>query len=192
MNKSLISIKAITLSAMFVAIGVVLSFFRIPLSTFTEITLTGLPLAAGACMLGPWIGFIIGALIDIVGYILAPKGAFFPGFTISSGLMGVIYGLLLYRNWWDKREGKNSILRNKSKGLAIRIVIAHFVKTLAISLCLNCFWLSVFYGMPFKAVFATSLPKELINFPIECFLIYLLLCPINGYQSFMRKQRDIE
>ena len=41
-----------------------------------------------------------------------------------------------------------------------------------ISLLLNCFWLSVFYGMTFKVVFLASVPKEVINFPIEVFLIY--------------------
>ena len=47
MKKRMFNIKTMTLGAMFVAAGVVLSFIRIPLSAVTEITLTGLPIAAG-------------------------------------------------------------------------------------------------------------------------------------------------
>ena len=158
---------------MLVAIGVVLSFLRIPLSTITEVTLTGLPIAVGGYLFGPVIGFIIGALIDVCGFLIKPMGPFFPGFTLSTGLIGMIYGLLLYRKWWEKSQD--------NKGLAIRIVFAHLVKTVLISLLLNCFWLSVFYGMPFKAVFFGSIPKEAINFPIEVFLIYSILRVLRSY-----------
>ncbi len=151
----------LTVSAMLVALGVVFSFLRVPLSALTEITFTGLPIAAGGYLFGPRIGFLIGALIDLCGYFIKPMGLFFPGFTISAGLIGMIYGFFLYR----KRE----------KGLAGRVLLAHFLKTALISLLLNCFWLSAFYGMSFRAVFLASIPKEALNFPIEAGLIFLLL-----------------
>ena len=47
------SSQVITVSAMLIALGVILSFLRIPLSTVTEITLTGLPIAVGGYMFGP-------------------------------------------------------------------------------------------------------------------------------------------
>ena len=52
---------------------------------------------------------------------------------------------------------------------------AHLIKTVFISLLLNCFWLSLFYGMNFSAVFIASVPKEAINFPIEVFLIWSII-----------------
>ena len=175
MKKSLMSVQTITLCAMFVAIGVVLSFIRIPLSTVTEITLTGLPIAAAAYLFGPGIGFVTGVLIDVCGFIAMPRGAFFPGFTISTGMIGLIYGLLLYRKWW-KGNGRNTgFWQDRKKGLAVRVVLAHLIKTAAISLSLNCLWLSIFYGMDFAVVFLASLPKELINFPIEVILIYSMI-----------------
>ena len=72
------SSQVITICAMLIALGVILSFLRIPLSAVTEITLTGLPIAVGGYMLGPWIGFLIGALIDICGFLLLRRGHFFP------------------------------------------------------------------------------------------------------------------
>ena len=172
MNTSKIHISILTASAFLIALGVALSFFRIPLSAVTEITLTGLPIAAGGYLFGPWIGMIIGALIDLCGFFIAPNGAFFPGFTISMALMGMIYGMFLYRKNWDNEARPKSLLGAGAKGLALRTVLSHLLKTVFISLLLNCFWLSVFYGMDFSAVFLASIPKEAINFPIEAFLIY--------------------
>ena len=172
MNTSKMSLRLLTTSSILIALGVVLSFFRIPLSTVTEITLTGLPIAAGGYLFGPWIGMLIGALIDVCGFFVAPKGPFFPGFTISTALIGMIYGLFLYTEWWDTNDSRQGALRAGAKGLVLRIVVAHLLKTVLISLLLNCFWLSVFYGMAFKVVFLASVPKEVINFPIEVFLIY--------------------
>ncbi len=172
MSSSKIKIRVLTTSSVLIALGVVLSFLRIPISTVTEITLTGLPIAAGGYLFGPWIGMLIGALIDVCGFLVAPKGPFFPGFTISSALVGMIYGLFLYTKWWDAKDGRQGLLRAGKKGLVLRIIAAHLLKTVFISLLLNCFWLSAFYGMTFKVVFLASVPKEAINFPIEVFLIY--------------------
>ena len=172
MKSSKMNLRLLTTSSILVALGVVLSFFRIPISAVTEITLTGLPIAAGGYLFGPWIGMLIGALIDVCGFFIAPKGPFFPGFTISTALIGMIYGLFLYREWWDKNIRQQGLLYAGTKGLALRIIVAHLLKTVFISLLLNCFWLSVFYGMTFKVVFLASVPKEGINFPIEVFLIY--------------------
>lgn len=172
MRTSKMSLRLLTTSSILIALGVVLSFFRIPLSTVTEITLTGLPIAAGGYLFGPWIGMLIGALIDVCGFFVAPKGPFFPGFTISTALIGMMYGLFLYTKWWDTNDSRQGVLRAGAKGLVLRIVVAHLLKTVLISLLLNCFWLSVFYGMTFKVVFLASVPKEVINFPIEVFLIY--------------------
>lgn len=174
------SSQVITVSAMLIALGVILSFLRIPLSTVTEITLTGLPIAVGGYMFGPWIGFLIGALIDICGYFASPRGAFFPGFTISTALTGMIYGLLLYRRWWDDQAGGRGFAVG-SKKLLVRIAAAHLLKTVFISLMLNCFWLSIFYGMDFSAVFLASVPKEAINFPIEVFLIFSIIRVLRSF-----------
>ena len=189
MKNSSVSAQTITMSGMLIALGVILSFIRLPISVVTEITFTGLPIAAGGYLFGPWIGFVIGALIDVCGFFAAPKGMYFPGFTVSAGLVGMIYGLLLWRRWWQKKDGRNSLLRNGNKGLAVRAAAAHFLKTALISLCLNCLWLSMFFGMDFKAVVIASLPKELINFPVEVFLI---ICVIRLFMRIYPEEETLQ
>jgi len=72
-----------------------------------------------------------------------------------------------------------SLFHAGAKGLALRVAFSHLLKTVFISLLLNCFWLSVFYGMTFKVVFLASIPKEAINYPIEVFLIYSVVQILN-------------
>ena len=71
------------------------------------------------------------------------------------------------------RRCSHPLLRDGTKGLVIRILIAKLLKTILISLLLSCFWLSMYYGMDFRVVFFGSLPKEAINYPIESCLIYI-------------------
>ena len=176
------NIKTLTYSAMLAAIGTALSFFRIPLTNITEITLTGLPIAVGGYFFGPAAGALIGGLIDLLGLFIRPAGPFFPGFTISAALVGAIYGLFLWKKRWGT-EGEKSILYKGKPGLLIRIAAAHLTKTLLISLLLNCMWLSIFYGMPFAAVFTGTLAKELINFPFEVALIFFLLRSLSRLKT---------
>lgn len=51
------------------------------------------PFIAGV-FLGPVAGFSVGVIGDVIGCILAPKGAFMPTLTLSCGLMGVLPWLI--------------------------------------------------------------------------------------------------
>lgn len=54
-----------------------------------------IPLIMAGMMFGPVIGGITGVVADIVGYMINPMGGtFFPGFTVSAALYGVMAGLL--------------------------------------------------------------------------------------------------
>ena len=54
-----------------------------------------IPLIMAGMMFGPVVGGITGVVADIVGYMINPMGGtFFPGFTLTAALYGVISGLL--------------------------------------------------------------------------------------------------
>lgn len=87
-------------------------------------------------------GMVVGGLGDLIGAILFPKGAYFPGFTLSAVLVGAIYGACLKKN-------------RSFPSIALAAILS---QTLS-SLLLNSLWVSVLYGTPFKAVFTTRLPQ---------------------------------
>lgn len=150
------SIRVIVLAGLFTAIAVVLGGFKIPITNLVEIRFQSIPVKLAGALLGPYLGGIVGALTDILAYLVKPTGPFFPGFTLSSLATGVIFAFFLH--------GKKFALP--------RVIAAEAVITGAIGLCLNSFWLSLLYKTPFLVSVISRAPKELIMLPINIALVY--------------------
>lgn len=89
--------QRLAVSALLTAADVVLTRL---LAINTPVMKIGLGFAAVAlCALlyGPWWAAATGALGDLLGALLFPTGAYFPGFTLTAALTGVIFGLCLYK-----------------------------------------------------------------------------------------------
>ena len=148
------AILRLTISAMLLALSVILGFFKIPLSQFSEIRLQFLPVAAEGIIFGPLYGGILGGLSDILCYLVRPTGAFFPGFTISAIVQGMIYGIILHKN----------------RSLKF-ILLALALDTTIVSLILNPVWLMMLYGNSFVVVFSARILKVIIMFPVNALLL---------------------
>ena len=92
MNKT----KKILLSALFLASTIILGrilSIRTPLLT---IGFSFVPIMLSAIILGWKHSTFIATMSDIIGALLFPTGSYFFGFTITSFLTGLTYGLLLH------------------------------------------------------------------------------------------------
>ena len=163
-------LRVLTTAAMLAAIAVVLGFFKIPISNLIELRFQSFPIAISGALFGPAVGAIVGIITDVGGYIVKPTGAFFPGFTISSAITGIIFGLLLK-------------VRSEKLALLGRIALAMTVNMVVTGLLLNTLWLSMLYGNPFNVVFIARLPKELIMLPINIMILYAVLVPVRSAAS---------
>ncbi len=157
----------LTVSAMLLALSVILGFFKIPLTQTSEIRLQFLPVAIEGVLFGPLYGGILGGLSDILCFIVRPTGAFFPGFTVSAILQGVIYGVVLRRSQ-----------------TVPRIIAAQTIDCILVSLILNPIWLMLLYGNAFIPIFVGRLPKVLIMFPVNVILLSLV---IGTSRRFIRR-----
>lgn len=157
------AIQRLTISAMMLALSVILGIFKIPLSQLSEIRLQFLPVAADGILFGPLYGGIVGGLSDILCYLVRPTGAFFPGFTVSSVIQGAIYGFVL-RN--------NKSMRNMLIALALDTVI--------VSLILTPIWLMMLYGNSFEVIFSARIVKVLIMLPINAALLTAVIKLIDS------------
>ena len=96
------SIYALAAIAMLLALRIVLGFFANSTLPFfgnnVKLSAAFLPIAVTGVMFGPIPAAIVGALGDILSFIIAPTGAYFPGFTINGFITGFIYGMFLYKN----------------------------------------------------------------------------------------------
>lgn len=158
------SIYSIAVIAMLLALRVVLGFFANATLPFfgnsVKLSAGFLPIAVTATMFGPFPAALVGALGDIVSFMIAPTGMYFPGFTINGFLTGLIYGLLFYKN--------NASLKN--------VIIAWFINALTVETFINAYWLYMLYsggtGKTYMAYLITRFISEAIKCVPEIFLIF--------------------
>lgn len=90
--------RILVFGSLLIAISAILKILfevYIPLGGFPSlrINLNSIPIILSGLILGPIPGFIVGVLSDLICYIIKPNGPLFLGFTLSSGLTGLIPGV---------------------------------------------------------------------------------------------------
>jgi len=156
--------RALTMLGLFIAVEVVLSRFCSISAWNVKIGLGFLPVAAAALLYGPLSAGIVGALSDFLGATLFPIGPYFPGFTFTSFLTGVVFGLFLYR-----------------RQSAPRILGAVAVNQLILSLVLNTFWISFLYGSPFLSLMPVRLLQCAVLAPVQFLTIGVMTRSLKFY-----------
>lgn len=137
--------RMLTVIAMLTAIEIVLSRFLSISAWNIKIGFSFIPVVLAAILYGPLAAGAVGALGDFLGAILFPIGPYFPGFTLTAFLTGLVFGFFLHK--------KNSILNT-----AAAVGINQFI----LSLFLNTYWISVLYGSPYSALLATRVFQSLL------------------------------
>lgn len=97
-KKNKLSTKTLVTSSLLTAISIILTRFlsvMIPLAGLPALRFGfgEVPIMITGMLFGPVAGGISGLVADLVGSTLFPQGAFFPGFTVSSMLWGIIPGM---------------------------------------------------------------------------------------------------
>ncbi|MEE0954510.1 MAG: folate family ECF transporter S component [Eubacterium sp.] len=168
--------RSLAVIAMFLALAVILGFFAVQLTESLKISFAFLANELTGMLFGPFVGLIEGGAADILKYIVKPTGPFFPGFTISGMLSGMIYGLVLYK---------------KPVSLK-RIIIANSIVTVFVNMLLNTYWLTLLYGKGFTVILPARIIKEAILLPIDIALFYLVSKALEKTNVFKAFRPGIE
>jgi len=170
-------IKKILISGLLLAATIVINRFLSINTSILSIGFTFVPLMLSAIILGPKYSIIIATLADLIGSILFPFGSYFIGFTISSLLTGLTYGLLLY--------SKDEFILNKK--FIIKLIISILIVTVIINGGLNTLWIIITSKSASIAIIPTRLIKQLIMIPVMFFTMFGLLKTtekqINGVKN---------
>ena len=151
--------KQLCALALLIAVGVVLGRLVPVLSVWnTKIEFSFVAVMLAACIAGPVGGLVTGALIDFIGAIILPTGLYFPGFTATAALTGLVFGLLLYK-----------------KCNLGRIVIAVLSTQLVCSFLLNTLFISILYTKAFTVLLATRAIQVVVMSVIEIVFAELVL-----------------
>ncbi len=154
--RALTRTRTITTCGILLALQIVLSSYGVvELGDSLKISLKHLAVAPTAILFGPVAAGIQSGLSDIVGFLIKPTGPYFPGFTLSAALLGLIYGLLLYR----------------TERALWQVVLARVLVCVLVNIGLNTLFLTMLYGPSRLATLPLRAAKNLIQLPIDCLLL---------------------
>ena len=148
------SLRTLVILSMLTAMEIVLNRFLSINAWNLKIGFSFIPVVVAAMLYGPAGGACVAALGDFLGAILFPIGPYFPGFTFTALLTGIVFGLFLRR-----------------KQTPLRTVIAVLINQLGLSLLLNTFWISVLYKSPYFPTLLSRIPQCAVLIPVQIALI---------------------
>lgn len=157
-EKRISATHRLVLIAMLIAAQVVLSRFLSISLWNLRIGFAFVPIVLAGILLGAIPAGLTAALADLIGATLFPSGPFFPGFTLTAAVTGVLYGLFLHK-----------------KQTLPRILGAVLTTELLCSILLNTTWLSILYSTPYVALLPTRLPQAIGMAVVEIVVIRLLV-----------------
>lgn len=167
--------KKIVLTAILLAMLIILSRFLSIKTPILKISFAFIPTMLCAIWLGAKRTVLLNILGDIIGATLFPTGPFFIGYTVSTAITGLIYGLLLY---------KEDINTYTDKQFIIRLIIAVILVTCISNIGLNTLWVSITAGKAFIVLLGARIVKEIIMIPIQIIIILFI-------EKMLRKPFDI-
>ena len=161
-KKRIFPVETITITAMLIACQVVLgNLLQVPLLG-KQYNFGFIPIALAGALMGPVPAMLVGGLGDLIGAHIFPAGAYFPGFTLTNVLVGLVCGLILH--------GRKPSWR--------RVIAAVVISLAGFNLLLNSLWLSMLAYVPGRGYLmwvAVRAPNYLIEVPVNVALCYLLL-----------------
>ena len=157
-------LKKVILSALLLSLFIVFNRFLSIKTPILIISMSFIPIMMAAIWLGPLYSTIIAAFGDLISALLFPMGSYFPGFTLSYALVGLIYGLFLY---------------NKGKALSttkliLFLVISSIIARIGVELFISAKWIEMISEKAYVAILSARLVAQLVMIPVQVITIFAL------------------
>lgn len=166
--KELKKMKTIVMTALLIAIGIILGQFSVQLTDTIKIGISFIATQMTAVLFGPVVGGIMGGVADVLKFIIKPTGPFLIGYTISAILGPVIYGVMLYK-----------------KPITLwRILLSKAVVAVLVNLLLGTYWSYLYFGAAFWAAIPAKLIQQLIQVPVQSLIFYLVMMALKKAKVF--------
>lgn len=169
MNKAFTT-KNLLLLALFAAISIILtrflSFYLPILAVNTvRISLGNIPVILAGLLLGPMAGAVTGIAADVIGATMFSPFGYFPGFTLSAALVGVLPGIL------------KAYIRNLDRFKSVLLIV--FITELITSVGLNTLWVSITTHVSYVVLLIPRVGITLIMMLVYASVVYVLLKRLN-------------
>ena len=157
--------REIVLAGVFTSLTILLTYVFALQTPLVRFSFGFLPLAIYAAYAGPVRAALVSAATDLIGVTLFGGGMFFPGFTLSAVLVGLLYGASFHGRYvsWQ------------------RAALTFLFIDLSVHLLLNTFWLYLLYHKGVIVLLASRLPKILICCPLHISLFLMVYRPLSRW-----------
>lgn len=160
-------VKKLVCMALLVAIDVIFARFFILRFGVVSVRFAFVAVAFAAVKYGALDSAIVAGISDLLGALLfGTRGAYFPGFTLTAFMMGLVYGVFLHNTQSLKR-----------------IVLSAVCTQIPFSLLLNTFWISIATGKGF----VLFLPGRVI----QCIVMIILETFVLEYLFVKKRVQDV-
>lgn len=165
------NLRSTTTLSMLIAVALVLNLFAsVQITDSLRLGFGFIATAIMGMLYGPVCAGISAGIVDILQFFLKPSGEFFPGYTLTAILAGVLYGIFLYKNKYSLP----------------RIIAVKSIINIVLHLILNSYWLTFLYGYAFWAKLPERIIKNIAMLPVEILILAILLPQI----ARIHKQRN--
>lgn len=166
---SLRSVRVLTATGMLGAAQIVLGLMDIQVLPSMRFSFGYLAASITGMLFGPAVAGLQCALVDVIKAFTMSKGAFFPGYTLSALVGGLIYGFVLYErpHTWQ------------------RVLLARGLVNLIANVVLNTLWIMITQGSAMSAVIGPRILKNALFLPVEVALILAVSVAIARAQRFL-------
>ncbi|MBR5923085.1 MAG: folate family ECF transporter S component [Clostridia bacterium] len=185
-------ITLVSVSAVLVALEIVLNRFCSINTAGLKIGFAFVPPTLAAIAFGPWIGAAVYATSDLLGAVIFPIGPYHPGFTACAALMGIVSGFLLCKNPINiRRESERGsfslILSRKRVPLLPNILAAVIINCILFGLIINTAWVSMLYdSKTYWGWFLYRILEYSLMIPVQIVIIPLLIRISDPVRKILR------
>lgn len=175
-------LRKIILAGLLLAASIVCGKFLAIQTPIVTIKTSFIPNILAAMLLGPWWTVLISGLADLLGALMFPSGAFFPGYTLTALISGLIYGLLLRKTY--KKSGKSFLWR---------LALACLLVSVVCNLGLNTLWTYVITKKAIVVLAPTRLIKEAIVLPIKIIVmqgLHMIFIKSGAYKKLFKTELE--
>ncbi len=175
--------KRIAYTAVLTALATVFNIITFFPVRYCSLSFTAIPCFIAGVVLGPVSGFAVGFLGDLLGHLILPQGAYMPLIGISSGLFGLIPGIIfLLFNGRDY----------------VKIFVSFLICLIVCTIFLNTYNLWLVYSKGTKSFWTylgLRLPFQVLVSAVNCFLtciIYRELAKAGIIKLASKRKKEID
>jgi ECF transporter S component (folate family) len=165
--------RQLTHAALLVAVSIILTRLGAVMVTQTiRLSFGHIPIYMGGLLFGPLTGGMVGAVADLLGYLINSfGGAFVPQIFLASVMRGIVPPLVL------------RLVGNNDRNWHLKVVAAIIGAELVSGVFLTTWGLSWLFGTPFLALLPARLVALAVQIPVYAACTYILTAKLRYYAT---------